>query len=191
MVFRINSKHVFLTYAQCPLTKDELYLLLSPYNISEWVIAKENHADGSPHLHAFLTSSTKFNTQSERFFDIKKDNIVYHPNIQSNVRSVKNVVKYIKKDGEFMASPGLSGDLDNIDRLSWGEMLVAATDKKSFMQLARRYYPREYALNYDRLSSMAEQEYKTQMLIEPIIPPLPFNVPEELTHWTENVCRLN
>lgn len=60
--FRLNGYGFFLTYPQCPLTKErvaELLTALSP--IVKGVIAAEKHVDGSPHIHAYVKFAKKLN----------------------------------------------------------------------------------------------------------------------------------
>ena len=93
--FRIQTSTLFLTYAQCPLSKEALLEALSEkLLIKEYAIAQELHANGDPHLHAFIKLTNKLNTRDVRFADIGD----YHPNI-TRPRSIKNVIDYIMKDG--------------------------------------------------------------------------------------------
>jgi len=65
--------------------------------LSQVLVARELHADGEPHLHAYLYYSTRFSCKNERFFDIGG----FHPNIQA-AKSLKAVQHYVKKDGDFI-----------------------------------------------------------------------------------------
>lgn len=60
--FRLNGYGFFLTYPQCPLTKERVAELLSALSpIVKGVIAAEKHADGSPHIHAYVKFVKKLN----------------------------------------------------------------------------------------------------------------------------------
>ena len=58
------AKGWLCTWPHCPLSKeDALEQLRARYELDEYVIAEEEHADGEPHLHAFLklNKRKKFN----------------------------------------------------------------------------------------------------------------------------------
>lgn len=118
--FRISSKSWFLTYPQCPLTKDQVLDLLKAKNkpIKGIVIARELHEDGHPHIHAFVQLTKEFNCQNPRFWDLDK----YHGNYQS-AKSLTAVVKYIKKDGDILEF----GDID------WAEKLAAKKEHRRYL----------------------------------------------------------
>lgn len=104
-IFRLASKSVFLTYPKCPLTKEELLLHLQTLtvDIKEYVIAEEEHKDGEPHLHAVLIFERKFDTMDQRYFDVTKEDKVYHPNIQST-KDRAAAIEYVKKAGNYMTN---------------------------------------------------------------------------------------
>ena len=77
--YRLQAKQVFLTYPKCEATKEELADHLgSLRETTRLVVAEEKHADGTPHLHAYVNYVKKLDTTNPRFFDYK-DN---HPNVQ-------------------------------------------------------------------------------------------------------------
>lgn len=98
--FNMNAKRLYLTYAQCPLSQDEVYAqtkrLLPP--IAFAVIACEKHLDGSPHVHALIVLKEKKHFRTSRILDLVKDTKSYHPNLQA-VKIQAAVLKYIMKDG--------------------------------------------------------------------------------------------
>jgi len=98
--FRLNAYTVFLTYPQSGDTaKDDLmaFLLTVGRNPEYGVVSLERHEDGSPHLHAVFKYKTKLNVRNPKHFDFNG----LHPNIQS-ARKFTDVVKYCKKDGDFI-----------------------------------------------------------------------------------------
>jgi len=102
--FRIDSISWFLTYPKCTLTKEEaLEKLKAKRDIKAAVIALENHADGTPHIHAFLQLSKQLSCRNQSFWDLDQ----FHGNYQK-AKSIVNVVKYIKKDGDILEY----GDMD-------------------------------------------------------------------------------
>lgn len=91
----------FLTYAQCDLTPRELLDGLERLPlpaITEYIVARELHKDGNPHLHAFLKFAKKLTFLEDRF-----DVDGYHPHIQVS-KSWVAVQKYVTKGGDYIAS---------------------------------------------------------------------------------------
>jgi len=102
--FRLNSQTLFLTYPKCGLEPSIcLELIQKVVGLEVYLIAQEQHMDGTYHLHCYLRLEKKINCRNERFFDLSYENNVYHPNIQS-VRSPKAVIKYVCKDGKYVTN---------------------------------------------------------------------------------------
>lgn len=75
--FRLNSQGFFLTYPQCPLTKEQVRdHLMTLGEIVNGVIAEEKHEDGQPHVHAYVRYSKKKDVRKPDYFDIHE----YHGN---------------------------------------------------------------------------------------------------------------
>lgn len=75
----LNAKSFLLTYAQCSINKKDLFDYLERKGALErLIVCEERHADGSPHLHAFVTYKNKKSHCSMRYFDFHG----YHPNIR-------------------------------------------------------------------------------------------------------------
>jgi len=108
LVKRSSSSEVakgwFLTYPKCPLEKSDLLKLLQASDppIVEWVVARELHADGTPHLHAFVKYASKVTFSAHRW-DLLTSEKTYHGNYQA-ARSWNAVQDYCKKGGDFIAS---------------------------------------------------------------------------------------
>lgn len=102
--FRLNSQGFFLTYPQCPLTKEQVRAHLETLGeITNGVIAEEKHEDGSPHVHAYVRYSKKKDVRKPDYFDIGE----YHGNYQTAKSSIA-VARYCKKDGNYIEI----GDID-------------------------------------------------------------------------------
>lgn len=99
--FRLNAKNLFLTYPHCPgepdALRDHLLQQLGAATVVYMCIARELHADGTPHLHAFVGCNTAVNIRSADRLDFDG----HHGNYQST-RSPKNVIRYVKKDDQFI-----------------------------------------------------------------------------------------
>ena len=109
--FRFRGVRVFLTYPQCDLDGETLrtHILRSlesldpPNGIQGYLACKEEHKDGSPHCHALVHFERRLDTSDVRFFDAGG----FHPNIKP-ARAYKNIISYIKKDGNWIADGTLS-----------------------------------------------------------------------------------
>lgn len=111
MSYALNSKHVFLTYPKAPDTWDKDFLIQSLLDldsgntVTDWIIAKENHEDGTPHYHVLLRFLVPFRTKNPRAFDVLGE----HPNVQG-ARDPSKVAEYLKKDGM---------EWDQCNRVDW------------------------------------------------------------------------
>lgn len=102
--FSIRAVHLFLTYPQCPIPKEDAMRLLknSLRNYEGCLIASEQHEDGTPHLHAYVKLRVRSEFRSAQFADLHWGGLVYHGNYQ-RARSVASVAEYVLKDGDFIA----------------------------------------------------------------------------------------
>lgn len=102
--FRLDAKHLFLTYPHCDLDKqiayDYLRLKFEPELI---LVAREVHADGTPHLHAYLGLQRKRHWSDAHFADLVHYPQIFHGNYQA-ARSPQAAAKYATKDGDFIAN---------------------------------------------------------------------------------------
>jgi len=104
MPSKFNAKQFFLTYPKCHVEREVLReFLVSLGPIKQLVVAREEHKDGSFHLHAAVWYATTLHC-SERHFDFRyKDNeedteiLTFHPNIQVPKKWIA-VVQYCKKE---------------------------------------------------------------------------------------------
>jgi len=137
MSFTVNSKQIFLTYPQCPLTRQHLQQFIKNkfgvhYEAS--VICQEEHEPTEDdnntglHLHAYVLLKKQKHIRNCRFFDIEHEGQTYHPNVQS-VKSKPSVIRYVcKSDMEILQ--------DNFDVESY----IESTEKKQaygFIQAAK------------------------------------------------------
>ncbi len=103
--FRLNSKKLFLTYPQCPVSKSAFVAFVTSKPLLDpaiYIVAQEEHKDGNKHLYIYLEYTERFQVRRPTVFDIKHEGINYHPNIQS-VRSKIDTIKYVvKHDNEAL-----------------------------------------------------------------------------------------
>lgn len=99
MTFRFQAKYGLLTYPQSDgLDPWRLVDLLAKLGC-ECIVAKELHADGGTHYHAFFMHSTKLRTRDARAFDLDG----YHPNILRGIKTPSKMFDYATKDGDVVA----------------------------------------------------------------------------------------
>ena len=103
--FRLRSRRYFLTYPRLPAEYSDLKeLALTNYErIFEmtrtdfvYVISKELHEDGTPHLHVFLEFKSPMQIYSSTKFDLIIDSNSYHGNYQV-VKNEHSTLQYIIK----------------------------------------------------------------------------------------------
>jgi len=102
--FRVNTQQLFLTYPQCNVSPTAaLVILKTIVDIENYIIAVEEHADGTPHIHCYLKLKKKINCRNQNFFDMEVGGVKFHPNIQG-CRSTSKVIKYCAKGGNYITS---------------------------------------------------------------------------------------
>lgn len=181
--FRFQASTIFLTYAQCPLSKEHLLSKLQElFTIKEYCIAKELHSDGHPHLHAFLKLESKIHKRSADFADVDG----YHPNITAP-RSVKAVITYVQKDEDYLASEGIN---ELLNKKSYGQLIGEATSTGEFLASVEKYFPRDMVLNYERIKVYAENKF-AEPIPEYVSPYKPEDFIEhpEMIDWATQIIR--
>lgn len=91
----------FCTWPRCTLPKEYALKLLEKFGLAEYVIAEEKHADGTPHLHAFLKLNKKKRVKSDTF-DLED----FHGNYQV-ARSWQAVKAYVTKEENYISNLNL------------------------------------------------------------------------------------
>jgi len=92
---------LFLTYPQCPHSKEELLSHLQSIDVvREYCICTELHLDGKSHLHAWVKFETGLYPKQ---YTPTLDLLGFHGNYQS-ARSRKCVLQYVKKGGDFITN---------------------------------------------------------------------------------------
>lgn len=130
MPFQINTKKLFLTYPQCPLTKDVALTAIRqrlPQLIEHYIVAHELHANGDHHLHMYLELFEPFRTRDSQALDIVEPltGVTYHGNYQG-CRSAKNVIKYCTKAEDYLSDLDVATLLSgkSVNRALLGRKLI-------------------------------------------------------------------
>lgn len=108
MPYRLRTKQLFLTYPQCDVTKEDMYLFLYE-NLSPamLIVAHELHENGDNHLHVYAKLDVELDTRDPRYFDY----MGYHGNYQG-CRGPKNVMKYCTKADDYVSNFDVAELLD-------------------------------------------------------------------------------
>lgn len=100
--FRVAGKILFLTYPQCPVTKEDgLAQLQAKLPIEKACIGHEFHKDDGDHLHCYLRLTQRVDIKNKYFLDIKYGDTLYHGNYQV-ARNPIATLRYCTKDGDFL-----------------------------------------------------------------------------------------
>jgi len=162
--FRLNAQSLFLTYPNCGL-KQECFSFLSRKfagNLRYLVVAQETHESGEPHLHCLAVLHRRVNWRDPRCLDFNG-----HHGDYTTARDVEASDRYCRKDdadplveGELpiTAERGLRGRHER--NQLWADALEQP-NYDSFMAAIRTADPREFVINYDRISSFGRQMFRT------------------------------
>lgn len=180
--FRFSAKRVFLTYSDvCEhITKESIYFDLEErYPFKHYAIAEELHQSGGRHIHCIIEFKKKVDSKDTTLFDVSDIDHQHHPNIQPIKRGQahwERVLEYVTKEDPI--------PLANIElKPTWGEMFDMATTKDEYLGLVKKHYPRDYALNLQRIEYSAEKTYPTSAVntIEEFSPHYAITMPPELS----------
>lgn len=159
--FRFAAMKVLLTYSDVceEITREAiLYDLQDRYPIVTYVVAEEIHpSTGGRHIHALFEFSRRVDSIDVRCFDVADSVHQHHPNIKP--------VKYGKANWDRARDYVIKEDVAPLTneepKLDYGEIFEQASDAEDFLRLVLKNYPRDYALNYERLASMAAKRWKS------------------------------
>lgn len=155
MTFICNAQYFLLTYSQCGsldewAVNDHLGSLGA-----ECIVAREVHADGGTHLHAFVAFQRKFRSRRPGIFDVDG----HHPNIERSKRNPRKGAQYATKDGDIVAG-GLSlGELPT-KLLAYaqdeGSTLVACESRAEFFEVAQDMCPWDLITKFGSMHAYAK-----------------------------------
>jgi hypothetical protein len=162
--FLISAKKVLLTYPKCPLLLDKvlekLKKIFSNNIIESYVICKELHQDGSPHIHAYVKTLKKNSTINCNKYDLIDEDKSYHGQYES-VRDENYVIEYILKGIKSREDPNYLISENLIDRVT--DLGVFIKTEESLLKLAengevdkalelyKKAYPFKYLHNHAQI----------------------------------------
>lgn len=100
--FYLSGSKFLLTFAQCQTPKEEVVERIRDQHPDAiaYIVARELHADGQPHLHVYLAFEEPRKIKDYAYF-----NTLVHPHKQANLKSVrspKGAQEYCKKGGDYL-----------------------------------------------------------------------------------------
>lgn len=130
--FRLQAKHIFLTYPQYECDKRLLLQHLQGlYPIQRAIIARELHADGNPHMHCYIEFKKKISTTNQRRFDYDGK----HPNV-SKCGNVQATIQYCQKEDMDPLTYGIdNNDDEEIDNIY---DLARTLEEENFFNTCRK-----------------------------------------------------
>lgn len=168
--FRLNARNLFLTYPRCTLELSEainqLKLRLSNLIIEDYLISRESHEDGTPHLHAYLKLKKPLNTYNPQYLDLSTGQELFHGKYES-AKKPNHVIEYILKgavdkfDPNILFSDKLSNRIDSLGNfLSLGQTLVKLAkdgDITKALELYEKEKPLEFIKNHNSIEKSLRQ----------------------------------
>lgn len=129
--FRLNAKHIFLTYPRYTTDKQQLFdFINSKYEIQRAVIAEETHEDGAKHMHAYLEFKRKLDLRNWDTFDYEG----HHCNLQA-ARKPDACIQYCQKED---SNPLLFGNLSSNEIESLCELAENTPEESEWIDLCVR-----------------------------------------------------
>ncbi|AFR11834.1 Rep [Nepavirus] len=102
MTFRLQGRHIAITYSRCDYALDDILAFLKNKHsgsrtVQHVIVCSETHQDGSFHRHAYVRYSGKVNITNPEYFKFR--------HAQCNIQPCRNVAawnNYVRKDGDFV-----------------------------------------------------------------------------------------
>lgn len=180
--FRINSKHIGLTYPRCNATPEEvLNSHKSRKNLIYCLVAQEKHQDGENHLHCYLYFEKRKSVENCNFFDYGD----YHCSIES-LRDPNAWWNYITKDGIWLEHGDKDQALNKTKRGNWLEIITAAENQEDFMDLVKVNFTEKYVLQHEKLEYFARKHYTPKVKEYESDPNYTFVISPCLTNWLQD-----
>ena len=165
--FRIQAKTLLLTYSQInpedASPKKLLDFLSKLVSIKEYLISKELHKDGNPHIHALIRLKRKIDIKNCHFFDYKDT----HGNYE-RVRSYQAATTYLLKDGDYITNRPLILNEDGTQQISIEEYLLHKAKSEGIENALRNYVELTPKDAIKRYTTVEKNLRKAIQITEPI-----------------------
>nr|AFN80661.1 RepA [Paspalum dilatatum striate mosaic virus] len=183
----VRSRNVFLTYSKCHLEPsfmlERLSRLLKKWDPTYSYVAREEHKDGSYHLHCLVQCRKYIRTKSAKFFDVEE----FHPNVQ-NARVPHKVLAYIKKAPICFVEHGAfkdeakkkkkKADAPSTKDAKMASIISQSKTREDYLGMVKKEFP------FDWATRLQQFEYSAQALFPCLPPPYvdPFGMPSQAEH---------
>lgn len=147
-----------------------------PYVILNYIIAKEDHEDGTPHVHVYLQLDQRVSISDPAFLDLWG----HHGNYQV-VRSSKAVEAYCTKEEDYITNFFQK-------KYTWGDVLAAET-KEDFLDKAAKADARAFVLNKRNIDYYVEQRFGVRPEYTPAYAVNSFRVHEQFLQYVQDELR--
>jgi len=161
MTYRLNTTSLYLTYPQCSLPSEEVLAQLTDLcpEISEYMVAEEQHQDGNSHIHAYLLLKRKVNFKNPNCLDLTGPmEEKYHGNYQSG-KSRLRLLRYIMKEGKYITN---IKDLPATSTNKWAKVLETAEtgSYKEALDAVKEADPRAFILQHSQVMNFLRMQTK-------------------------------
>lgn len=178
---KIQSKIMMLTYEHLPIEylKDDLFdvkkefieVLIQAFksinkNIVEWIVARELHEDGYPHIHAFVVLDSRLNRKKDFFtIDFKNKTYVANYRLVTNKKSYDNLFGYPLKGTDFITNIS-NLNLEKKRKMTPSEILFMRSKQIGIYKALTEYKDENPDLAMKNFSSMHNNLMKMQSIEE-------------------------
>ncbi|RIA80137.1 hypothetical protein C1645_745464 [Glomus cerebriforme] len=182
--FRLQSKKLFLTYPRCSLGKNDALTILRrlclTHVVESYVVASEQHEDGTPYLHCYLALSGKIDKRSPACFDLDFGGEKFHRNYQG-ARDAGDVIAYCKKGGDFIQL-----GTDVAVRRTVKEIMAESVTREEFFASMERDHGKFLLQSFGNISSFADFKFQpVPKLYDNPFGQGSFVVPQVLLDWVQ------
>jgi len=188
--FHMRAKAFFLTFPQANSIqlqqifdhfKDSWEHQASRTKPQDVLVAKEAHADGTPHFHVFLRFPARIDILSANAFDFQG----HHCNAQS-ARSPKKVIQYCVKDGDFLSTFHVP------IKKTPKQILDESNNTREFIDAALEQGGWQTARSFQNIKKLAEYHFEEKQaeskVCQPVFDITSFvNVPDKIQEFIHNI----
>jgi len=172
--FQVNSKNHFLTYSSCPLEKElvlaKLEEIFAQHEVRRISVARENHQDGTLHIHALVCLAGVYRTTDVRYADVSG----YHPN-RRRIYDLKGAAAYVEKDGDFIVKGACQNMFEKKPKTSASNLVASLLEKGESLLSVNKAAPGFLLLNYQKVKQYqnwiccAAKDWSPSILPDPVM----------------------
>ena len=191
--FRLSAVNIYPTYPKCSVPLNEALAILHSKLITpvikDYILVREYHEDGSPHIHAFIKCYKKVNINNPSHLDLNYEDTIYHGNYQT-AKSPNSILTYMLKDIKrrddvnILSSPGISDRIDMLGNwLELGQAVISLAEEgkiSAAINLYKSERPLDFIKNKSRIEKSLNELRMTKLGYNMKFDYSKFIIPEEL-----------